>query len=166
MYTTLITKRLKIRPLALTDKDFIYSLTNTSGWLQFIGDRNIKNVLDAENYIKKILGSPNYYYSIFELNDSKKPIGIVTFVKRDNQEFQDFGFATLAEYEGKGFTYEASKKYLESLDENGSYDTILGITKPTNIKSISLLEKLGFNLSAKQTINNDSVEIYKRTTNR
>jgi len=33
------------------DAAFILELLNTPGWLQFIGDRNIRNLEDAHNYL-------------------------------------------------------------------------------------------------------------------
>ncbi len=144
MYISFETERLKIRPIALTDATFIAVLVNTKGWLEFIGDRNISNEGEAERYIQKILDHENYYYLVFELKDSQEAIGLVTFLHRKEEEFPDFGFAMLPEYEKKGFAIEASKAYLKRLIEIGNHQNILAITKPNNAKSISLIQKLGF----------------------
>lgn len=45
------TERLIFRELILDDAGFIFELLNTEGWLKYIGDRNIKTVEDAKNYI-------------------------------------------------------------------------------------------------------------------
>ena len=55
MYKEILTDRLLIRPITVGDANFIYSLVNSNGWLKYIGDRNIRNNQDAENYIQKIL---------------------------------------------------------------------------------------------------------------
>ena len=79
MYLELETERLLIRPIRLDDAGFILKLVNSQGWLQFIGDRKIKTDADAAAYIQKILDHPHYYYSVYQLNNTNKPIGLVTF---------------------------------------------------------------------------------------
>ncbi|MBP0904975.1 GNAT family N-acetyltransferase [Mariniflexile gromovii] len=143
MYKTIETERLIIRPLNLTDSKFIIELVNSEGWLKFIGNRNISNKEDAEKYIQKILDSPNFYYSVFQLKTTKKPIGIVTFLHREEQKYPDIGFAMLPNYEKNGYTLEASKKYLDEILKSNTYENIIAITIPENQKSIKLLKKLG-----------------------
>ena len=143
MYKNIETDRLIIRPINLTDSKFIIELVNSEGWLKFIGNRNISNENDAEKYIQKILDSPNFYYSVFQLKTTKEPIGIVTFLNRSEQRFPDIGFATLPEYEKNGYTLEASRKYLDEIIKSNKYENIIAITIPDNQKSIKLLKKLG-----------------------
>lgn len=161
--THLETERLMIRPISTSDHDFILELTNTDGWLAFIGDRNIKNSCDAENYIQKILQNENYFYNVLMLKTSNQAIGIITFLKRDTQKHPDFGFALLPSFEKQGFAYEASKAYLDHLINANNNLKIIGITKPENTKSISLLTKLGFIFEANQ-INDlgETLAVYKK----
>ena len=67
MYKELQTDRLLIRPIKIEDKEFIYSLVNSDGWLRYIGNRNIKNNSDAEKYIQKIITNKNFFYSVREI---------------------------------------------------------------------------------------------------
>jgi RimJ/RimL family protein N-acetyltransferase len=164
MYKEIQTERLLIRPIKLSDKDFIYSLVNTNGWLKYIGDRNIKNSGDAENYILKILENKNYYYNVFEIKETKEPIGIITFLKRDSQEFPDIGFALLPQYEKKGYTFEASKKYLNEIIALNLYKKIIGITLPENYNSIKLLQRLGLEFESNFTKHNETLSLYAVTT--
>jgi len=46
------TERLILRPMSLEDREFIFELYNRPKFIQYIGDRHIKTVDDAENYIK------------------------------------------------------------------------------------------------------------------
>ena len=55
MQQILETERLRIRPLSAEDSKFILELVNTEGWLKFIGDRNVKDLPDAIDYIEKIM---------------------------------------------------------------------------------------------------------------
>ena len=144
MYVNIETERLILRPITLKDTKFILDLVNSEGWISFIGNRNVTNENEAENYIQKILDDRNIYYSVFELKQSHKAIGIVTFINREEEQFPDLGFALLPEFEKNGYTFEASKAYLEKITGQQNQNNIIAITKPDNQKSISLLKKLGF----------------------
>ena len=145
MYINLETKRLRIRAIGESDARFMLDLVNSEGWLKFIGNRNISNINEAKDYIQKILDTPDYYYSIFELKNSGKAIGIVTFLKREYHDFPDIGFALLPKFEKNGYTIEACKAYLNEVLKTSRYKNIIAITIPHNQKSINLLAKLGLN---------------------
>ena len=144
MYTTLETERLRIRPITLGDVAFMVDLVNSEGWLKFIGNRNVHTNTDAKQYIQKVLDNTNFYYNVFELKNTHKPIGIVTLRKRENERFPDIGFALLPEFEKNGYTVEASKAYLQKIEDSTKYDNIIAITLPDNRKSIRVIQKLGF----------------------
>lgn len=42
------TKRLNIRPLTSADNQFILELLNSKGWLDNIGDREVRTTIQAE----------------------------------------------------------------------------------------------------------------------
>ena len=46
------TERLGLREFNLKDTQFIIELLNSPGWLQFIGDRNVKTAGEAASYLK------------------------------------------------------------------------------------------------------------------
>ena len=163
MYKEILTDRLLIRPITVGDASFIYSLVNSNGWLKYIGDRNIRNNQDAENYIQKILENKNYYYNVFEIKETKEPIGIITFLYRDNHEFPDIGFALLPKYEKKGYTFEASKEYLNEIIKSKICKKIIGITVPENENSIKLLRRLGLEFESKVKVDNTELSIYSMT---
>ncbi|WP_114790432.1 GNAT family N-acetyltransferase [Niabella yanshanensis] len=160
MYQQLETDRLFIRPITTADSPFILKLVNTPGWLQFIGDRHIHNSHDAEKYIQKILDNPNFFYSVFETKATQQPIGIVTFLYRDNQEFPDIGFALLPQFEKQGYALEASQKYLDELVQQKVSPTIIGITLPENKSSIQLLERLGLKFQRYVDKDNERLAVY------
>jgi [ribosomal protein S5]-alanine N-acetyltransferase len=144
------TPRLVIRPIELSDAAFMQHLVNTDGWLKFIGDRNVHSLADAEGYIEKILDTPNFYYNVVVLEDSRVPIGVVSFIYREGYDFPDLGFALLPEFYGTGYAEEAARGYLEYLVQNEALTNILGIVNSDNMRSIRLLEKLGFALESQR----------------
>ncbi|MBX2962363.1 MAG: GNAT family N-acetyltransferase [Cyclobacteriaceae bacterium] len=160
MHATLETERLSIRPLNLTDTEFIISLLNSDGWIQHIGNRNVSTPDDAQKFIDTILNSSTTFYNVFELRGQHKPIGIVTLKLRETQPFPDIGFALLPEFEGYGYALEASTKYLAEVVRSGKYKNILGITLPDNKRSINLLKKLGLAHHSDFTENNTALSLY------
>lgn len=160
MYIELETDRLLIRPITIRDHGFILTLVNTPGWLKFIGDRNVRNILDAESYIQKIISNKNFFYHVFEIKEIGQPIGIITFLKRDNQEFPDIGFALLPEFEKQGYTYEAARKYLDEIISRKLSRKVIGITVPDNENSIKLLKKLGLEFQHDTTKNGETISLF------
>lgn len=154
------TERLNIKPLALNDAEFMMELMNSAGWIKFIGDRNIHTQTDAVNYIQKIQKNEDYTCLVFTIKETETPIGIVTIIKRDNLEHPDIGFALLPQYGKLGYSFEASKKVLHELIKSQMYSKILAITVKDNDKSISLLEKLGFNFIEEKTENDEVILVY------
>lgn len=74
MFVNLNTERLKIQPITILDASFIYDLLNTKDWIEFIGNRNIICLKDAENYILKINANRNYFYHTIFLKKTKKQL--------------------------------------------------------------------------------------------
>ncbi|MBS1916696.1 MAG: GNAT family N-acetyltransferase [Bacteroidetes bacterium] len=160
MKEALTTPRLVIEALHVSDAGFIKQLLNTEGWLQNIGNRNINTIKDAEAYIQKILGNKNYNYHIVRLKENYSPIGVVTFIKRENHQYPDIGFAFLPEYSGKGYAYEASKIFLDNLLKEQNCENIIAITLRTNAKSVRLLEKLGLKFNKTFKENGEHLLLY------
>jgi RimJ/RimL family protein N-acetyltransferase len=141
------TKRLIISELKVEDAPFFLQLLNTPKWLEYIGDRNVSNVMDAKKYlIEKIIpayteqGFGFYKLALKKLNTD---IGIAGLVKRTHLDFPDIGFALLPQYETKGYGYEASNAILELAKLKLNFKKVFGITLEHNKTSIKLLEKLG-----------------------
>lgn len=145
--SVLETDRLVLRKLSVDDAEFIFELVNEPSWLRFIGDKGVRTIEDARNYI---LQGPMASYERFgfglyltELKDSGVPIGICGLVKRDALEFADIGFAFLPKFWGKGYAYESARAVLGFAKTNLGLNRILAITNPDNHSSIRLLEKVG-----------------------
>lgn len=143
----LTTVRLQLREYTVDDAPFIYRLMNSEGWLEFIGDRQIKSIADAKAYIIKhylksyaVNGFGAY---IVESKVSGQPIGSCGLYKRDNLKHPDIGFAFLPEYCNQGFAFESAAALLDHARLNLKLDIFYGITLPTNQASIKLLKKLG-----------------------
>jgi RimJ/RimL family protein N-acetyltransferase len=142
------TERITISKFNDEDAPFIIQLLNSKGWLDFIGNRNVKTIEDALNYLNKSIyaGYNDNGYGLWKvtLNDSNVPIGMCGLLKRADLPCSDIGFAFLPEYIGRGFGQEATKAVLQIASERFKLDELLAITDPANTKSIGLLIKSGF----------------------
>ncbi len=146
------TQRLTLREAEPSDKQFFYSLLNSPKWIKYIGDRNIKILKDAEDYINdKLINSyktNGYGLYVYELKESHIPIGISGFIKRDYLDSVDIGFALLPEYERKGYTFEISAAVLKDGKQTLGINKVVAITTKDNIASQELLIKLGFSFKS------------------
>ena len=141
------TGRLILSELTVNDAPFFYKLVNDPSWIEFIGDRDVKTLADAENYLStkiipsyKINGFGFYLVSSKNKNES---IGISGLIDREGLENIDVGYAFLPEFRGKGYAYEATKSVLSYAKNTLQIKPVIAITNVDNIKSCQLLERLG-----------------------
>lgn len=160
MQNNISTSRLSLHLLTAEDYNFIISLVNSNGWIEFIGDRNIHSKEDALAYINKILNSQNLYYWVVSIKDENIPVGIISFMKRDYLENFDIGFAFLPEFHGYGYAYEAAREILSMVAAIKENHPILATTIPGNVNSIKLLTKLGMRFEKELEVDNEKLHIY------
>lgn len=157
------TERLIIRPMSLDDAAFIYELYNSPKFIKYIGDRNIKTISDAQNYIEnrflpqfKKLGFGNY---LMVTKDGNQKIGGVGIFEREGLDVVDIGFSLLEDFEGKGYAFEAAHKVKSiGMDEFG-LKKISAITTKDNFSSQKLIERLGLKFQKYVTIPEDDEEL-------
>jgi [ribosomal protein S5]-alanine N-acetyltransferase len=145
--TAIITPRLVLRELNADDALFILELLNEPDFLRFIGDKGVKNLADAREYIKK--GPVDSYvrngFGLYAacLRDGS-PLGICGLVKRDGLSDPDLGFAFLERYRGQGYALESAQAVLERGRREFKLSRILAITSPDNERSVAVLKRAGF----------------------
>lgn len=159
------TERLLLTLLQTEDADFIQELVNTSGWLQFIGDRNVHSPEDAAAYIQRILGNASVCYLVVRLKGENIPAGIITFIQRDYLEHPDIGFAFLPAFSKKGYAFESAVAVLDYAVQQKKYSTILAITVPGNKDSVRLLTKLGLQFDKEIERENEKLLVYATAIN-
>jgi ribosomal-protein-alanine N-acetyltransferase len=160
----LATERLVLREFVRQDKDCIYELLNTEGWLRFIGDRQIRSLEDAEYFITDRL-TPSYrkhgfgFYAMLS-KAHNKVIGMCGLVKREGLEHVDLGFAMLPAYTKSGFAFEASRSCITFAKNNLKLKTLAAICNTDNDASIKLLTKLGFKYVKQITLPNETTSLH------
>jgi RimJ/RimL family protein N-acetyltransferase len=142
------TERLILRHFNTDDAPFILTLLNEPAFLRYIGDKKVRTLDDARQYI---LNGPRASYERHgfglcqvELKHAHAPIGMCGLLKRDELPDPDIGFAFLPDYRNKGFAFEAAAAVLKDARERLKLNRILAIVNPDNDASIKLLQKLGF----------------------
>lgn len=162
MKIILETQRLFLVEFSNDDAAFIIELLNSEGWLKFIGDRNVKNTEDAIKYLQngilKSYTDNGFGFWKVTLKKDYTPIGMCGFIKRAHLENVDIGFAFLPSYVGNGYAYEAAKPTLNK-GLNFGFKTISAITTTDNLKSISLIEKLGLKFEKRFFMPDDPEEL-------
>jgi ribosomal-protein-alanine N-acetyltransferase len=159
--TEINTERLNLKIITEDDSDFMISIVNSKGWLQFIGDRNVHSKKDSIRYIMKIKETQDFYYWIVRLKKTGIPVGIISFIKRSYLENFDIGFAFLPEYNGCGYAYEAAEKVLSLAGKKPEHSIVLATTIPENINSIKLLTKLGMHFEKEIDVENSKLQVYR-----
>lgn len=158
------TERLSIEEANLNDASFFFELLNSPNWLEFIGDRNIKLLEDANKFVQESL-IDNYKKNGFgfykmSLKENNQSIGAIGFLKREYLEFPDIGYAILPIYENKGYISEAAKAVFEYGKNQLQLKTILGITTEENLASQKVLLKIGLHLVDKKMIDGEELLYY------
>lgn len=141
------TERLFLRKFTIEDAVFLVELLNTPKWIQFIGDRGITEISEAEEYINtKFVANYEklgFGFYLVMLKNTNIPVGMCGLVKRNGLEDVDIGFAFLPNHEKKGYAFEAAFATLHYAKTVLKLQRIVAITTQENINSIQLLQKLG-----------------------
>ncbi len=157
------TDRLVLRQLSTDDAEFILELVNEPAWLRFIGDKGVRTIDDAGNYILQgpVASYERFGFGLYltELKDGCIPIGICGLVKRETLQEPDIGFAFLPRFWGKGYAYESASAVLGFGKSAFGLKRILAITAPDNHGSIKLLEKLGLSFERMVRFSEDDSEL-------
>jgi RimJ/RimL family protein N-acetyltransferase len=140
------TPRVDLRELNLDDAEFILELLNEPGFIRFIGDKGVRTLADARDYL--LQGPMDSYarngFGLYAacLGDGT-PIGMCGLVKRDGLRDPDIGFAFLSRHWAKGYAVESAAAVLAHAYDVLNLKRVVAITSPDNWSSIALLEKIG-----------------------
>lgn len=141
------TERLVLRRLSSANSEFILELLNQPSFLRYIGDKAVRNTVDAINYIQTgpVASYEQFGFGLYlvELKDTAEPIGMCGLLKRDSLLDVDVGFAFLPAYWSRGYAFEAAAAVMNYGREVLGLRRIVAITSLDNEASMRLLEKLG-----------------------
>jgi RimJ/RimL family protein N-acetyltransferase len=149
------TRRVSLRELKFDDAEFILELLNQAGFIRFIGDKGVRTLGDAREYIRQ--GPVDSYsrngFGLYAAclrepaHDGAPvgtPIGICGLVKREGLSDPDVGFAFLSRFWSKGYAVESAAAVIAHARTVLKLARIVAITSLDNVQSVAVLEKIGF----------------------
>jgi [ribosomal protein S5]-alanine N-acetyltransferase len=157
------TERLLLRELGEDDAPFMLELLNDPGWLRYIGDRGVRDIDAARDYLLK--GPMRMYrergFGLYcvTLKESGAPIGVCGLIKRDTLDDIDIGFAFLGRHEGRGFGMESATAVMRHARYTLGIARVVAITSVDNHASMRLLERIGLRFEKLMTLAGDDKEV-------
>ena len=157
------TERLILRRLSEDDAAFIVELLNEPSFIQYIGDKGVRTLDDARQYILngpvKSYEENGFGLNKVELKSSGAPIGISGLVKRNTLPDADIGFAFLPEYWNQGYAIESARAVMDHARNVLGIDRVVAITSPDNEASGRLLEKIGLRFKRMISLSEGAAEV-------
>ena len=157
------TERLILRRLTTGDAEFVLELLNEPSFLQYIGDRGVRSLEEAREYIVNRLVASyernGFGLYLVELKESRIPIGISGLVKRDALPDADIGFAFLPAYWSKGYAVESAAAVMNYARDVLGLTRIVAITSLDNEASAKLLGKIGLRFERLIKLSEDAEEV-------
>ncbi|MFK7947649.1 MAG: GNAT family N-acetyltransferase [Saprospiraceae bacterium] len=157
------TERLYLAEATTKDAVFMLALLNSEGWLEFIGDRNVRTETEAAKYLEeRVIKAYTEGFGMYNviLKSTGEILGMCGLVNRPTLEGIDIGFGFLPQYMGKGYALESAKAVMAFAKKDLELTEILGITTQSNIRSQKLLEKLGLTIVKNYTDKSDGSPMF------
>jgi len=157
------TNRLTLRRISPEDAGFMLQLLNEPSFHRFIGDKGVRTLDDARNYILQgpMASYERFGFGLFltELKETQTPIGMCGLLKRDSLDDVDLGFAFVPEFWKQGYARESAAAVIAYAKDVLGLARLAAITSPDNEASIGLLEKLGMKFQRLTRLSPDAQEV-------
>ncbi|MFD1739205.1 GNAT family N-acetyltransferase [Bacillus salitolerans] len=157
------TDRLLLRWATEEDAAFILHLLNDPSWIEHLGDRGIKTIEQAKEYISSVLLGMYRKFGlglyIVERKKENIPIGICGLIKRESLEDIDIGFAFSSDHQRNGYGFEAALATLKYARDHLGLQKIVAITSMKNTNSSKLLCKIGMEYERMVLLPHDKEEL-------
>lgn len=142
------TARLLMRRLTEDDAAFMLDLLNQPSFIEHIGDRGVRTLDDARRYLREriVASYERHGFGLYGVvvKESGELAGICGLVKRDGLDDVDLGFAFLPQHWSKGYAVESAAAARDHAGRDAGLARLVAITSPANLRSIRVLEKIGF----------------------
>jgi RimJ/RimL family protein N-acetyltransferase len=153
------TPRLRLLPINEQDAPLLLEIWNDPTFIHYVSDRGIRTVAQARQAI--VEGPMSLYevygygpYRMVRKSDSVS-VGICGLFRREFLDEPDLGYAVLPGFRGEGFASEAARQVLVIAGVVFGLKRIKALISPTNARSIQVVERLGFRLERRCSIDVD-----------
>ena len=144
----LITERLVLRQMRLSDDKEIFFLRSDARVMQFLDTPVAESLEDARSYIEKInngILSNDWILWGIQMRESRKLIGSICFWNFNKERtVAEIGYVLHPDQQGKGLMQEALTEVMIYGFDIIQLKKIVAHLHPENKRSISLLERNGF----------------------
>jgi RimJ/RimL family protein N-acetyltransferase len=140
------TERLLLRQLNWEDAAFILELVNETDFVRFIGDKGVRTLADARDYISQgpLDSYARHGFGLYMTATREGiPVGICGLVKREGLADPDIGYAFLKRHRARGYAAESAAAVLSYGKRELRLARIVAICQADNERSIAVLEKIG-----------------------
>lgn len=157
------TERLILRKLVLEDAGFILELLNEPAFVRFIGDRGVRVLEEAKDYLVKgpLASYDRFGFGLWlvQLKATQEPLGICGLVKRDSLPNIDIGYAFLERFWLKGYASESALAVKSYAMNVLGLKRLVAITDQDNTGSARVLEKIGLKYERLVRLSDDGPEL-------
>ena len=148
IFETLETERLTLRKVIPETYDFIYQNYSDNECIHFLGLSSLKELTVEKEKHKKGLSAYDRTFLYFQLiiKTSQKVIGICGFVRHYPTHFRaEFGYSLFHDdFKNLGYMSEVAPVILKYGLKNMNLKRIEAMVSPTNVASLRIIQKLGF----------------------
>ena len=157
------TERLSLSHLTLDDCDFIIELLNEPSFSRYIGDKGVRTVDDARQYLEEgpICQYREFGYGLYRVVEkgTGRSVGICGLVNREAFDTPDLGFAFLKAYWSQGYATESSAAVMRHARDELGMDRVIAMADGENQRSTRVLDKLGFTFETMVTMPDETEEV-------
>lgn len=160
----LSTNRLTIRPITANDASFLLALLNSEDFIKNIRNNHVQTTEQVMELIKNryTVAYPDYGLFIVERQSDNKMVGTVSYIRRDNLNLDDIGYAFLPEFFGQGYATEAASALVKRAKDL-NFPGLHGVVDFDNLASQHILKKLGFTEGGTVLMEGEETPIKKYT---
>lgn len=158
--------RLILRPFKEGDIHPYSEIVRDEEVMKYIGNGSAQSWEEAESYVKDCIqcfAINKWSRFAVELKETKEFIGFCGFKRYNNQ--LDLGWRYGKKHWGQGYGYEAARLTLNFANKQRHFPKIVCISYPENVRSIRIINKIGFLFEKEIVLNNKRVFQFSRILN-
>lgn len=158
------TDRLVLRRFMLADAPFILELLNEWSFIEFIGDKKVRDLTDARRYLEEgaLVSYAKHRFGPYLVvrKDDGQALGMCGLYQRPGLPQPDLGFAFLEAYTGHGYAQESARSVIAFAAESLGLPELAAIVDEGNERSLRLLSRLGFKFNALFKLPDEEVSLH------
>ncbi len=162
-FPTLLTERLRLRPLRLSDDENLYRLRSDERVNRYINRSPAASVEEARATIEKlnagIAEGKSLYWAVAQREDDILIGAMCLFNLDAERNSAEIGYELHPDFQGKGFMQEAVEAVIRLGFGQIKWSALTAFTSVDNARSVHLLKKLNFERAPEMDVEEGTVEL-------